>query len=286
MPIFRNSFAYRKSASLVHKDFTRDLGLLCCYSLLVRSRLARPNTLSVGAAFMPPGKLTKQPAGCATRFYLSIGLICMALDQGDSSVAAAPESCVAAPQENISSVAADSQVGACQMNDDIKAANDQYMTDLGFPPASVLDTGDQDEVEETPAKPDVNEVQKPDVQGDVQALNPENQQRLNELKQVGDQSCTEDNCNLATTQKALQDKADAYGTNPDGSPKVSILANQTAYQLESETNFYASFNNSRMQQETNQLLLEGARRYGDQKTFPSGSVGHVGTVIGGNGPRI
>ncbi len=211
----------------------------------------------------------------------------MALEQGDSQVSAPAESSISSSQDNMQSIAADNQAGVCQSVDDFKAANDKFMTDLGFPSANILNTCEQDDPGDMqqPAnqRPEVQETQKPDAQGDVKELSPENQQQLSELQSAGAKACADTGCDLAATQKALQEQADKYGTNPDGSPKVSVLAGQTNADLP-ETNFYASFNGNRSQQQANQLLLEGARQYGDPRAFPSSTVGHIGTVYGGNGP--
>lgn len=211
----------------------------------------------------------------------------MALEQGDLQVSAPAESSISSSPENMQTIAADNQAGVCQSVDDLKAANDKLMTDLGFPSADILNTCEKDEPGDTqhPAnqRPEVQETLKPDAQGDVKELRPENQQQLSELQSVGAKACADTGCDLASTQKALQEQADKYGTNPDGSPKVSVLAGQTNADIP-ETNFYASFNSNRTQQQANQLLLEGARQYGDPKAFPSGTVGHIGTIYGGNGP--
>ena len=216
----------------------------------------------------------------------------MALTTGDSAVSAPIESNVSSVSTNMDSVAADNQVGAGPSTSDVKAANDQVVASLGLPtsdqmfkPEDVDDqTGDpSDQPERAPHESDNSTTREPDVAGKEKNLSPENQDRLKELKTAGEYGYNESDGDLAETQRALQEQADKYGTNPDGSPKVNILAYQSR-DVHPETSFYASFSDSKLGHTVNQEFLEYSRKH--QTEYPSRNVGFVGGVIGGNGPRI
>ena len=91
------------------------------------------------------------------------------------------------------------------------------------------------------------------------------------------------NGDLASTQRALEAQADKYGTNADGSPKVSIMTFQTLDETP-QTSFYASFADKQIGHTVNREYLEFSRKY--QTDYPSKNVGYLGTVIGGNGERL
>lgn len=122
------------------------------------------------------------------------------------------------------------------------------------------------------------------IDGADKKLSPENRAQLDTLKNVADQTVMTPGADLALLQKNLQLQADSFGKNPDGTPKVQILAHQSRDSVP-ETSFYASFANSRVGHETNQLLLDGARKYGSE-FYPAERIGRIGTVPGGSRNRV
>lgn len=210
----------------------------------------------------------------------------MALTPSDSAVDAPIESNVAAASSNMDTVAFDNQVGAVPSTDDIKTANDQIVASLGLPtsdqffgPGDADDDQSDDQLDvpaRTPHESDNSTTREPDVAGKDKNLSPENQDRLKDLKIAAEGAYNDSYGDLAETQRALQEQADKYGTNPDGSPKVNILAYQTR-DVNPETSFYASFADSRMGHTVNQEFLEYSRKH--QTDYPSRNVGFVGTAI-------
>ncbi len=214
----------------------------------------------------------------------------MALPQGDN-VADAPVSNFA-PGPNLEQIAVDNQAPPVASSDTIKEANDQFVASLGlqpsenfFGPPDAKDPAD-DQIEvpvHTPSEVDTNPTREPHTEGDEKKLSLENQGRLTELKIAGETGYNENYGDLAATQKALQAQADKYGTNPDGSPKVNIMAYQNR-EDPAETSFYASFGGDKLAHSVNREFLEFSRKHGTE--YPARNVGHVGTVIGGNGERV
>lgn len=219
----------------------------------------------------------------------------MALPPGDSSLAAPIESNVSAAA-NMSNIAVDNQVGASIPTDIVRAANDQMFSNLGLPTYDQFfgpedadyefEYQPEDSVEqprEVPRETDVSTTREPDTVDKDFDLSPENQKRLDELIIAITDGHEQGNGDLATTQRALQVQADTYGTNPDGSPKVSIMTYQTLDE-NPETSFYASFADNQMSHTVNREFLEFSRKH--QTEYPSKNVGYIGTAIGGNGERL
>lgn len=117
------------------------------------------------------------------------------------------------------------------------------------------------------------EAQEPAGKQSYRDLPGDHQQMLQILKHSGLQAI-QNRGDTADLQRALQTQADRFGRNPEGSPKVSILAYQST-DTSRETNFYATFNRNREHQEQNRSALEAARLYGTK--YPSSSVGWIGS---------
>lgn len=207
----------------------------------------------------------------------------MALTTGDSAVAAPIESNVSTVSTNMDAVAIDNQAGMAPASDTVKAANDQVVASLGLPTSDQLFKADDaddatydpsDMPARAPHPSDNSTTREPDVAGKEKDLSKDNQERLKELQSVGAGEYNESG-DLAETQRALQEQADRYGTNPDGSPKVSILAYQTR-DVNPQTSFYASFAGDKMGHTINQEFLEYSRKH--QTEYPSRNVGYIGTV--------
>ncbi len=247
----------------------------------------------------------------------------MSTDRGDSQVSAAPESGISAAP-TMASIAVDSQVGATPASATDLANNDKTMASVGLasaqdffgppgeeksdetksdktksneefamygstkqtdfgPPSEKDDDKDEPYEQRTPRNGEITNTREPNTKDKEKDLNPENQNKLEDLKKAGDTAYNQNDGDLAPVQKALQDQADLQGTNPDGSPKVQIHAYQTTDQTPL-TSFYASFGNNRNEHEVTKELIDGSRRYGTE--FPSNKAGYIGTVPGGNGPRV
>jgi hypothetical protein len=219
----------------------------------------------------------------------------MSLPPGDSTIAAPIESNVSAAA-NMSKIAVDNQVGATIPTDIVRTANDQMFSNLGLPtydqffgPEDAEDQFDYQSEEpvekpgKTPRETEASTTREPDTTDKDMDLSPENQERLDELMIAGADGHEQSNGDLAETQRALQAQADKYGTNLDGSPKVSIMTYQTLEENPA-TSFYASFADKEIGHAVNREYLEFSRKY--QTEFPSKNVGYIGTVIGGNGERL
>ncbi|MCC7527046.1 MAG: hypothetical protein IT342_00915 [Candidatus Melainabacteria bacterium] len=203
----------------------------------------------------------------------------MAYESQAEATDAAPE--VASSTQSIGDAAAGSQVGATPLTDAEKSVNNEYMMSQGFPDAQNIFAPDDNDPIQMDAQDNQNsqfEAREPDTAGKERDLSPENRQRLDDLTVAQDNALARPDATNASVMKAMQDQADTYGTNPDGSPKVSILAYQSR-DVNPETNYYASFNNSRADQISNQFLLEGARTLGTD--YPSSRVGYLGSTVSG-----
>lgn len=145
-----------------------------------------------------------------------------------------------------------------------------------FGPASTSDrTGaNKMDVSQGRSPLDLYEASEPRGIDDYSKLSGENVSRLNDLKRAGLRA-SQNGGDTAATLKSLQDQADRFGRNRDGSPRVSILAYQSR-DTTRETNFYATFNTSKEHQLRNQQTLEAARQFGTR--YPSETVGHIGRM--------
>lgn len=227
----------------------------------------------------------------------------MVANAGDSQVSAPPEQSVSAPPSTAQSMAVDNQVGAGPTTDEAKAANDEVMGKYGFSKAQDFfgPEDDQDKADnrtdgQDPRKETDDQVQKdskdndvkepeikyPTAEGDLSKLSPDKLNDMKEIAEGGAKECTPEQCYPEDIQRGLQQQADQFGKNPDGSPKVAISAYQTKEENPT-TSFYATFGNSATDHEAANYLIDGARRYGTD--FPSDRAGLVGYVRGGNGPR-
>ena len=201
-----------------------------------------------------------------------------------------PDSAVlrSAPSFPVESLAPTLQTGATTPTPETDALNRSTIRTAGLPPADNLLAGDWSHPVQ---RPDMQfsqkiedrhpsrynpfeqyETREPAGLSRVQDLTPENQQKLKQLQDIA-RTIQDRRGNTADVLKALQAHVDKeFGTNKDGSPKVSILAYRAA-DTTRETNFYATFNNSRLEQNQNRGALEASRKYGF--TFPSDTVGWI-----------
>lgn len=201
-----------------------------------------------------------------------------------------PESVIAhsAPTFSVKSLAATLQTGAPTPAPETDALNRSTIKTAGLPPADNLLAGDWSNPVQSPDMQfaqkiddrhqglrnpfEQYETREPAGLSRIQDLTPENQQKLKQLQDIA-RAILDKRGNTADVLKALQAHVDKeFGTNKDGSAKVSILAYRAA-DTTRETNFYATFNNSRLEQNQNRGALEASRKFGF--TFPSSTVGWI-----------
>ncbi|MBA3857267.1 MAG: hypothetical protein C0507_10205 [Cyanobacteria bacterium PR.3.49] len=201
-----------------------------------------------------------------------------------------PESAIthSAPSFPVESLAPTLQTGAATPTPETDALNRSTIKTAGLPPADDLFAGDwshpvqkndmqfsqkiEDRLPGMRNPFEQYEPREPAGLSRIQDLTAENQQKLRQLQDIA-RTIQDGGGNTAAVLKALQTHVDKeFGTNKDGSPKVSILAYRAA-DTTRETNFYATFNNSRLEQNQNRGALEASRKYGF--TFPSHTVGWI-----------
>lgn len=117
--------------------------------------------------------------------------------------------------------------------------------------------------------------------GSPEELTPENREKVDQLFDAAKAAESPDS-NTASTLKALTDQAQRFGSNPDGSPKVKILAFQsptTDGNPIATTSFLASFANNARLHEINNSWIGQSRTSGTNYLEP-GSVGFIGEFKG------